>query len=137
MAARAKADQADVPTEENEVQAVAVDAQGNPLPEAPAEPAESGPFTDVLDTDLTDPVTGKPAPVSATTEDLQGTLASVNGRPLVKVAVRGYIGEEPVVVLAAHAGQFALLVDALAEALQAQKSAFAGSAPAEPAETSE
>lgn len=104
---------------------VAFDEQGNPLAEKPEEPERSGPLVDVTEQDLVDPRTGKPAPVSATTQNLQATLSNTNGRVLVKVAVKGYIGEEPVVVLAEHAGEFAELVDGLAEAASEQKAAFA------------
>ena len=132
MAARAKSEEVpeEVPTESQAdvaTEPVAYDAQGNPLPEEPAEEETSGPFVDTVDSDLTDPDTGKPAPVSATTDQLQGTLSNTNGRVLVKIAVRGYIGEEPVVLLAAHAGEFAELVSKLEEALGEQKARFAKS----------
>jgi len=104
---------------------VAYDSQGNPLAEAPPETEASGPLVDLTDADLTDPETGKPAPVSATTANLQGTVSNTNGRVLVKVAVRGYIGEEPVVLLAENAGEFEELISDLAEAASKQKAAFA------------
>lgn len=94
----------------------------------PEEETPKGPLSGIVETDLVDQKTGKPAPVSATTDNLQATVSSVNGRVLVKVAVKGYIGEEPVVVLAESAGEFAELIDRLSEAAKAQQKAFAKAA---------
>jgi hypothetical protein len=117
MAARTK-------TETETPEPVAYDSQGNPLTEEQTEAKASGPLVDYVDADFVDPDTGKPAPVSATTDNLQGTVSNTNGRVLVKVAVRGYIGEEPVVLLAENAGEFAELVDGLAKAAAEQKAKF-------------
>ena len=125
MAARTKTEETDTP------QPVATDSQGNPLTEEQEAAKTSGPLVDYVDADFVDPDTGKPAPVSATTDNLQGTVSNTNGRVLVKVAVRGYIGEEPVVLLAENAGEFAELVDGLAKAAADQKAKFSKEAPAE------
>lgn len=118
-------DQTDTEQNDQADETQAVDAQGNPLTEEQAEERKTGPLVGYVDADFVDPATGKPAPVSATTDNLQGTVSNTNGRVLVKVAVRGYIGEEPVVVLGEHAGEFSELIDALATAAKDQRKAFA------------
>jgi hypothetical protein len=80
---------------------------------------------DLTDIDLVDQKTGHSAPLSASTDNLQGTVANVNGRAILKVAIRGYIGEEPVTLLAEDADEFAALVSALEKAATAQKKEFA------------
>lgn len=76
---------------------------------------------DLIDIDLVDQETGRDLPLSASTDNLQAVVVSSGGRTLVKVSIRGYIGEEPVVVLAKDVGEFAELVDALEKAAVARR----------------
>jgi hypothetical protein len=59
--------------------------------------------------------------LSATTKNLQAVVVNNSGRAILKVAVRGYIGEEPVSVLAEDAGEFGELIAALEKAAVQQK----------------
>jgi hypothetical protein len=86
---------------------------------------KTSPLSDLTDVDLTDQDTGQPAPLSAQTENLQATVSNYSGRTLLKIAVRGYIGEEPVVILAQDVGELSDLVDQLEKAAAAQKKEFA------------
>jgi hypothetical protein len=84
---------------------------------------------DLVDTDLVDQETGANAPLSATTKNLQGTVENSAGRAILKVAVRNYIGEEPVTLLAEDAGEFQDLIAALEKAATEQKKNFAKKSP--------
>jgi hypothetical protein len=78
-------------------------------------------LSDLTDVDLVDQETGKALPLSATTKNLQAVVVNNSGRAILKVAVRGYIGEEPVSVLAEDAGEFGELIAALEKAATQQK----------------
>lgn len=82
---------------------------------------KGGPFDGLVDNDLTDQKTGHAKPISATTQSLQATIVNANGRVLLKIGLRGYIGEEPIVLNTADAGEFAELISALEKAVGEQK----------------
>jgi hypothetical protein len=72
--------------------------------------------------DLIDQKTGSPSPLSFQTDNLQATVSGDMGRVLVKVAVKGYIGGEPVVILGADIDEFRELADALDKAATKRQS---------------
>jgi hypothetical protein len=94
---------------------------------APRQVEKTSPLADLTDLDLVDQSTGRPAPISASTDNLQATISTSAGRSILKVAMKGYIGEEPVAILAQDAGEFTVLIKALEDAAVAQKKAFAKS----------
>lgn len=63
--------------------------------------------------DLINQETGSPSPLSFQTDNLQATVSGDLGRVLVKVAVKGYIGGEPVVILGSDIDELRELADEL------------------------
>jgi hypothetical protein len=91
----------------------------------PARKTKNKVLGSLTDVDLVDQETGTPAPLSASTPNLQATIVNAAGRAVLKVAVRGYVGEEPITILAEDADEFQDLVSALEKAATAQKKEFA------------
>jgi len=56
---------------------------------------------------------GSPFPIHVVTEHLQATVVSDLGRPLLKVALLGWVGEESVIVPVSQAGELRELADLL------------------------
>lgn len=69
--------------------------------------------TDLISEDLVNQETGSPAPLSVTTDNLQVTVAGDLGRVLVKISNRGYIGEDPVVLLGSQIEEIREVLDEL------------------------
>lgn len=72
---------------------------------------------DLTSEDLVDQDTGHPRPISVQTKNLSATVSGDLGRVLVKLANRGYIGEEPVVLLGEDVAEFREIVDLLDKAV--------------------
>lgn len=63
---------------------------------------------------------GEKQPLSAQTESLQATVSGDLGRVLVKITNRGYIGEEPIVLLGYQSNELRELADLLDAAADAR-----------------
>jgi hypothetical protein len=83
------------------------------LKKAPAQTRKKKSALADLNTSHLEAEDGSPNPISVRTEHLQATIVSDLGRPLLKMSLVGWVGEESIVVPVEQAGELREIADLL------------------------